>query len=172
MTVLLRLLSDNAYSLLCLTCILLGSLSGGCNMADPWASEYTVLSERADHWHQRFNTLNARIDSLWDATSAILEARIPTDFPEIDRDIFIHARNADHITMFMSFQQLDTALRAMVYDEGRKDALHAAQMRQLHLDKNTLDEAISIFLRQVAASDPAASRRMSAALTSQKGQFQ
>jgi hypothetical protein len=46
-------------------------------------------------------------------------------------------------------------------------------MRQLYLDKNTIDNDISSFLQQVAASDPAASRRMSAALNrSQEAQLQ
>ena len=35
---------------------------------------------------------------------------------------------------------------------------------QLNLDKNVMDKDISSFLQQVAASNPAASRRMSAAL--------
>lgn len=153
--------------------LLLGCLTTGCQSNDPWQSEYKSLRERSEKWHERFDSLNTRIDSLWDATSAQLEANIPPDFPEIDRDIFIHARNADHITMFMSFRQLDTTLQAMVYEAGRKDAQLAAQMRQLYLDKNTMDNDISTFLQQVAASDPAASRRMSAALNrSQEAQLQ
>lgn len=164
MNISLRLFYSNAPGYALFACILMASLSIGCNADDPWKAEYTVLSDRSEKWHERFDSLNARIDSLWDVTSAELEAKIPPDFPEIDRDIFIHARNADHITMFMSFHQLDTALQAMVYDAGRKDALLAAQMRQLNLDKNAIDKDISIFLQQVAASDPDASRRMSDAL--------
>ena len=130
-----------------------------CNQENKWEAERDSLIRQSEQWNRRFDHLNHNIDSLWDVTSAALEKGMPANFPTTDRDIFLHSRNADHIRMFMSYKTLDTTLQHLVIDAGHKDSLLAAEMRQLHLDKNALEDSISDFLQQVVLSDPAAGRR-------------
>ncbi len=107
---------------------------------------------------QRHCQLNASIDSLWDVTAAQLESAMPTSFPAVDRDIFLKARNADHIRMFMSFKQLDSKAQELVNEAGQYDEMLAAKAHLLLAEKQQFEEQKNQFLQQLAKKDLAASQ--------------
>ena len=101
--------------------------------------------------------LNTRIDSLWDATSASLNTGLPADFPPVDRDIFLKARNADHIRMFMSFKDISPELQALVAKAGEYDQLLAQEMRELQMEQQDFEQRKNVFLQKVAEQNEATS---------------
>ena len=117
-----------------------------------------ALLRQAQALEQRHRQLNASIDSLWDVTTAQLASNIPTDFPAIDRDIFLKARNANHIRMFMSFKQLDSQSQALVNQAGRYDEVLAAKVHHLMAEKEQFEAQKNQFLQQLAKKDLEASR--------------
>jgi hypothetical protein len=125
-----------------------------CNTSD----QKETLLQQALALEQRHCQLNASIDSLWDATTSQLESNIPADFPAIDRDIFLKARNANHIRMFMSFKQLDSKSQALVNQAGQYDEVLAAQVHHLMAEKEQFEAQKNLFLQQLAKKDLAASQ--------------
>lgn len=104
--------------------------------------------------------LNASIDSLWDSTTVQLEAVLPADFPSIDRTIFLKARNADHIRMFMSYQLLDNKAQSLVDKAGKCDALLAQKAHRLLAEKQKFEREKNQFLQELASRNPLASRKL------------
>ena len=147
---------------------MLGSLlaSPGCGESDQWKEEYTDLLHRSVDLEHRHCQLKASIDSLWDITSTQLEHSLPPGFPPIDRDIFLKARNADHIRMFMSYKQLDSSVQSLVDNAGKYDALLAAQVHDLLRQRDAYEQQKIQFLRKVAAKDQAVSHTYADALRS------
>lgn len=131
----------------------------GCADSDSWDRERSGLLRRATEMERRHCQIKASIDSLWDTTTARLERVLPASFPAADRDIFLKARNADHIRMFMSYKQLDRETQSLVDRAGQYDAALAAQMRALLAQKQAFERDKNQFLRKVKQRDTAASRR-------------
>jgi hypothetical protein len=144
-------------ALLCLFCAAFLYIS--CKPKPQWHIESEQLTHQVEQWNQRYEALNHQVDSLWDTTSLQLAEALPADFPATDRDIFIRARNADHILMFMSYKKLDADLQRLVTDAGLHDARLAEALRQLYHDRSALDDAISSFLVRVSHADPASGYR-------------
>ncbi len=99
-----------------------------------------------------------RVDSLWDTVSVQLNNAIPPGFPSTDREIFIHARNAGHIRMFMSYKQLDTATQSLVNQAGITDSLLALQIQQAYAERLAFEDKKLHFLSEVEKSDKALSK--------------
>lgn len=122
------------------------------------SNQKEVLLQQALALEQRHCQLNASIDSLWDATTAQLKSAMPADFPAIDRDIFLKARNANHIRMFMSFKQLDSKCQALVNQAGQYDEVLAAKVYHLMAEKQQFEAQKNQFLQQLAKKDLAGSQ--------------
>lgn len=118
------------------------------------------LFQRAVELERHQCQLNASIDSLWDATTAQLENALPPDFPAIDRNIFLKARNADHIRMFMSFKLLDNKAQSLVANAGKCDALLAKKAHRLLKEKQAFEQEKNHFLQKLANKNPWASRKL------------
>src|SRR6187431_2085521 len=101
--------------------------------------------------------LNARIDSLWDVTSATLDKELPADFPPVDRDIFLNARNADHIRMFMSYKDISPELQALVDKAGEYDQMLAHHMREHQMEQQVFEQRKNEFLQKVAQQNESTS---------------
>ena len=129
-----------------------------CHHTDQWETESDALLSRMVELERRHTLLNIRIDSLWDVTTAKLESGLPADLPSVDREIFLHARNADHIRMFMSFKKLDTDLQLLVYNAGEEDKILADQARDLLEQRLEYERAKNQFLQRVEQKDLVASR--------------
>lgn len=130
----------------------------GCQQANPWQAEAEALMQQSAELEAHHDLLNARIDSLWDATSAVIEKDLPVDFPSVDRDIFLHSRNADHIRMFMSFNTLSQDVQATVNAAAMYDAKLASEVKELHLRHAQFDKQKNQFLMKVAGRDRQASK--------------
>lgn len=122
------------------------------------SNQKEALLQQALALEQRNCQLNASIDSLWDATAAQLESALPASFPAIDRDIFLKARNANHIRMFMSFKQLDSKSQALVNQAGQYDEMLAAKVHHLLVEKQQFEAQKNQFLQQLAQKDLSASQ--------------
>ena len=122
------------------------------------SNQKEALLQQALTLEQRHCLLNASIDSLWDVTTAQLASNIPPDFPAIDRDIFLKARNANHIRMFMSFKQLDSKSQALVNQAGQYDEVLASKVHHLMAEKEQFEAQKNQFLQQLAQKDLAASQ--------------
>lgn len=118
------------------------------------------LLQRALELERHQCQLNASIDSLWDATTLQLEAALPADFPSIDRGIFLKARNADHIRMFMSYNLLDNKVQSLVDEAGKYDALLAQEAHRLLAEKNKFEQEKNHFLQKLANKNPMASKKL------------
>ncbi|HUR30595.1 MAG TPA: hypothetical protein VMZ69_04135 [Saprospiraceae bacterium] len=123
-----------------------------------WEKESAALLVKTAALEDLHHQLDDRIDSLWDATTAQLAVMIPSDFPQIDREIFLKARNADHIRMFMSYSQLSADAKALINDAGDYDQFLAQQIHQLIIQKEKFEEEKNLFLTKVQHEDEEASR--------------
>lgn len=128
-----------------------------CQSSNAWTEEGDKLVQKATLLERQHTILSARIDSLWDATSESLEKALPADFPPVDRDIFVNARNADHIRMFMSYKSISPELQSMVDKAGEYDQMLAQQMRALQMEKQQFENQKIQFLQKVAQQDAATS---------------
>jgi hypothetical protein len=138
--------------------VLLFARCAGKNRWQDWQEEHDRLLQRAVDLEQHHCRLQASIDSLWDATSALLAQSMPPDFPDVDREIFRKARNADHIRMMMSYEKLDPGARALVNRAGERDQALAVRVHSLLEQKRAFEEEKNRFLRQVHQEDPEVSR--------------
>jgi len=130
----------------------------GCLPDNQWKQEGDALLLRSRDLDDQLVLLNTQIDSLWDTTSIQLANALPPDFPSIDRDIFINARNADHIRMFMSYKLLDSATQALVIQAGVYDSILAQQVHGLFLARQEFEREKIQFLGQVEKQDKSASQ--------------
>lgn len=133
-----------------------------CGHEKQWEKEYANLLQQTIALEQQHAQLERGIDNLWDTTAVQLVHALPASFPAIDRDIFLKARNADHIRMFMSFKLLDSSTQALVVDAGKQDQLLAAQLHTLQEQKQTLEHRKIQFLQAVERQDSTAGRRYAA----------
>lgn len=124
-----------------------------CDRTASWNAESEGLLHRADSLEMQHHIINTRIDSLWDATTAVLASEIPEDFPPTDREIFLKARNADHIRMFMSFKSLSPEAQAIVDSAGKYDAMLALQIRDLQISQQAFEQEKNQFLARVEKAD-------------------
>ncbi|HZV68030.1 MAG TPA: hypothetical protein VFG10_00720 [Saprospiraceae bacterium] len=129
-----------------------------CNQQSDWEIESAQLLRKSNELDLKHLQLNRRIDSLWDATSISLNEALPDDFPSIDRNIFLKARNADHIRMFMSYKLLDEKAKALVNKAGEYDEMLAVQVRNLFAQQHDFEEQKINFLSKVEHKDQRASR--------------
>ena len=126
----------------------------GCQQHSQWEEESTRLLSRASELDARQNDLDNSIDSLWDATTVKLDDMIPADFPPVDRNIFLKARNADHIRMFMSYNTLNDSIHSLVDAAGSYDEFLAEQARLLLSERQEFEKDKIQFLRKVSQVDP------------------
>jgi hypothetical protein len=138
------------YSLLIVSALVVFT---ACGKRATFKTEGEELMSQANDLAQQHAMLNIRIDSLWDATTTALSAAIPEDFPPTDREIFLNARNADHIRMFMSFKTLDKETQALVDAAGRYDEMLASQIRSLQQQRQEFEHQKIDFLSKVADND-------------------
>ena len=138
-------------------------LSIGCT-SDVRQEEYAGLLQQAASLEQRHCRLKSSTDSLWDVTSARLEKAMPPGFPAVDRDIFLKARNADHMRMFMSFQKLDAAAQSLVNEAGKYDAILAAQVQNLLKQQQDFEKRKISFLKKMEQKDAASVQTYAAEL--------
>jgi hypothetical protein len=136
----------------------------GCGQQSRWNNEDVVLEQRAIDLERRHRLLNQSIDSLWDATSFHLAHAIPAGFPPLDSALFVNARNADHIRMFMSFDLLDAETQAIVNAAGAYDQRLAAQIHGLIREKQEFLAQKNTFLQKVAETSLTESQRLAARL--------
>ncbi len=129
-----------------------------CNQSNRWKKECEDLHQRSLSLEQRHRQLNASTDSLWDVTSTRLAELMPAGFPAIDRDIFLKARNAYHMRMFQSFNQLNAEAQRLIEEAGKYDEVLSAQMHLLLEQRQEFDRQKMQFLREVEKQDAAASR--------------
>lgn len=129
-----------------------------CDSRSHWEKENAELHRQMLDLERRQQSLEASIDSLWDATSAQLASAFPTGFPPTDRDIFLKARNADHIRMFMSFKLLDADAQSLVNKAGEQDEILAAQARILLEQRQKFERQKIQFLQKVELEDEAVGR--------------
>jgi hypothetical protein len=130
----------------------------GCRDNNHWKQEGDALVLRSQSLDDQMLSLNTQIDSLWDTISVQLANALPPDFPSIDRDIFINARNADHIRMFMSYKLLDSAAQDLVQQAGTHDSILAQQVRDLYLARQDFEREKIQFLGQIEKLDKTTSQ--------------
>jgi len=124
-----------------------------CDPQGQWDKQSALLLQQADQLEAKQIQLNTRIDSLWDATTEALAKALPSDFPPTDRDIFLKARNADHIRMFMSYKLLDAQTQDLVNKAGQYDEMLANQVRDLYAQRQNFEKEKIQFLSQVERHD-------------------
>ena len=130
-----------------------------CGNQNQWEQESAGLIKSSMDLADRHHLLDARVDSLWDTTTALHEKQLPLDFPSIDRDIFLKARNADHMTMFKSYELLDTQTKSLIVQAGLYDQKIAKEMQELMEERSILEKSKNHFLSEVAQSDLKLSRQ-------------
>ena len=130
-----------------------------CAPQSPWEEESEALLRKTTALEDLHHQLNLRIDSLWDVTTDQLAGMMPSDFPSIDREIFLKARNADHIRMFMSFDLLSDDAQNLVIRAGEYDQFLAKQIHHLIAERQKFESEKNRFLSEVQQEDEAASRQ-------------
>lgn len=140
-------------------CLLISSLMmTSCNRERAWQEEADALIIQASNLEALHAQINNRIDSLWDKTTTQIEQALPEDFPEVDRGIFLHSRNADHIRMFMSFKLLDESTQALVDKAGKEDAMLAQQVHALKIQREAFEKQKLQFLQKIHQENEKAGR--------------
>ena len=141
------------------TCLLICIfLLSSCNRQRAWQGEADALLIQANNLEALHAQINNRIDSLWDKTTVQIEQALPHDLPEVDRGIFLNSRNADHIRMFMSFKLLDEKTQALVDNAGKEDAMLAAQVHALKIQREEFEKRKLQFLQKIYHENEKASR--------------
>jgi len=138
-------------------CIMLTQWS--CKETNQWDQESATLIKSSQDLSNRHQQLDASVDSLWDITTSTLEKQLPQNFPSIDREIFLNARNADHMKMFKSYELLDTNTKSLIEQAGLYDQKIAQQMQVLMEERSQLERNKVQFLGKVAQSDRELSRQ-------------
>lgn len=138
--------------------LLLTLIVTGCFQTPNWEAESDRLLLVADSLNVQHAAIIAEIDSLWDETTAVLEASLPEDFPPVDRKIFLSARNADHIRMFQSYSTLPADVQELVDHAGEYDAVLASRIRALHHQKQQYLYQKTQFLESVSLVDQQAAQ--------------
>ncbi|HOY21284.1 MAG TPA: hypothetical protein PLC89_28480 [Haliscomenobacter sp.] len=140
--------------------VLLGVLFAllACDSSIHSETDNPDLLRQALELERRHCQLQASIDSLWDTTSDQLATAMPAEFPAIDRAIFLKARNADHMRMFMSFKQLDHKSQTLVNKAGEYDKILAEKVHILLAERRIFERQKNQFLQQLAQKDLAESR--------------
>lgn len=128
----------------------------GCHDGNRSERALNALEQELAALEIEHSEMDKRIDSLWDDTSLRLAKAIPAEFPPLDRELFIEARNADHIRMFMSFDLLDSATQELVHAAGYQDQSLAESMRALIERKQALSEQRYALLVQMHGTADAA----------------
>lgn len=165
-----RLFSTNlVFSLSALLLLGVFFALSACGSRSEWEKENANLHQELRNLELRQQSLQASIDSLWDVTSAQLAVALPAGFPPTDRNIFLNARNADHIRMFMSFKLLDADAQSLVNKAGQQDEILAAQARVLMEKRQDFERQKIQFLQKVAQTDEAAGRRYASKFRSATG---
>lgn len=122
----------------------------GCHPSDAIQQEGDSLLASITSLQHRHHRLDAQVDSLWDTTVMQLEKYIPSDFPPVDRKIFLTSRNADHIRMFMTFHQLPEEAQALINHTGLRDQQLANQVLRLQQEMDSLQKQKLTFLSEIA----------------------
>ena len=130
-----------------------------CRQENQWDQESAQLITSSEELTKLHHQLDTRVDSLWDATTTILEKQLPNDFPSIDRTIFLNARNADHMKMFKSYELLDSNTKSVIEQAGEYDQKIALQMQDLMQETSRLEKSKNQFLSKVAQSNLKLSRQ-------------
>lgn len=138
--------------------IVTGLWMTGCRENSHWQEEGDALLAQNNALNAKLKSLISKVDSLWDTVSVQLDQAIPPDFPTVDRNIFIKARNAGHIRMFMSYQQLDAPTQSLVNAAGVADSLLAIQIQQIYAERQAFDQQKNHFLSEVEKNDAALSK--------------
>lgn len=120
--------------------------------------EYDALHQRSVELKEQHDILKKRTDSLWDVTTDQIESSLSADFPPVDRNIFLNARNADHIRMFMSFKLLDAELQDIINKAGEYDSLIASKIHSLMQKHQDFERDRISFIRKVEQNDKATGR--------------
>lgn len=128
-----------------------------CNHQTQWENESSQILSRITLLEYKQKILNHRIDSLWDVTTTELEKNLPESMPPVDRNIFLNARNADHIRMFSSFGLLDEKTQNVIHRAGEYDKILAEQVHDLFEERRQLEQLRNSFLKKVAETDSKAS---------------
>ena len=128
-----------------------------CNHQNQWEKESLQILSQTALLEQKQQLLNHQIDSLWDVTTVELEKNLPESMPPVDRNIFLNARNADHIRMFSSFGLLDPKTQEVINRAGEYDKILATQVHRLFEERRQLEQLRNSFLKKVAETDSKAS---------------
>jgi hypothetical protein len=129
----------------------------GCQKSNAWEAEGQALLAENQRLKQKHEDVDARIDSLWDATTEALRSAIPADFPPTDREIFLNARNAAHIKMFMSYKSLPAETQLLVNVADSLDQLLAKDIEELQSAQIEFEQKKLDFLIKVNRDNPSAS---------------
>lgn len=113
-----------------------------------------MLMQSAIRYQAELDQLEHMTDSLWDVTAASLDKLIPSDFPSMDRNLLVKARNADHIQMFMSYGTLSPEVHTLVQQAGRQDSLLSLKMLALQENINAFEREKINFLNTLSQHHP------------------
>ena len=134
----------------------------GCTKNNSLEKEASVLLEESRDLHKRHLQIEARIDSLWDVTTAVLANNLPADMPPVDRDIFLKSRNAYHIRMFMSFDKLDPSIQEVVNMAAHEDESLADSIRILSEERLAFEKKKNKLLMELEKVDKETARSYAA----------
>ncbi len=87
--------------------------------------------------------LRGQADSLWDEMQAFLDRNLPADMPPAERSNMVTIRNANLITMFKAFPQLDTAIQQKINEAGATDHSIAEGMKSVKEKLDKVEQAMN-----------------------------
>lgn len=136
--------------LLCFTLFVVSGIFFACQSSQntDYLQKADALAARSQMYHRQLCQLQHSTDSLWDAVTAEIEKGLTPDIPPTDRQVFLTARNTEHMTMFMSFKKLDPKIQEMVIMAGKIDAVYANQIRALQQDMSTFEHDKNILVAE------------------------
>ncbi len=93
--------------------------------------------------------LRGQADSVWDELESYLDKNLPADMPPVERKNMVTIRNANLITMFKAFPDLDDAIQQKVNEAGAADSRIAESMKAVMGKISKVEQAMNEALQKI-----------------------
>ena len=111
----------------------------GCTEKTDQGSELKRLFKEEKAIRCELQSMKAGISREWDHTVARLEASLPENMPQEEKNNMLRVRNAGLIRMFESFETVDDGVKQMLAETEKKDAAMAERVAVIKKELMKID---------------------------------
>lgn len=118
----------------------------GCHWTQDPKDMIVKLSEKEKELNCQLASMKNSITREWDNINNLLEASLPEEMPEDERNNILAVRNANLIRMFQSFENIDDSIKMALKITEQKDMEMSKRLQALKQEASAIQkEKIKIF---------------------------